>query len=98
MAWDNCFCCPSRVILKDRNKRMEKILPIEQYLGEPSCSETEYLFVSKFIKNNTATASRSILLLIERCNQYLAHHQWMKELFFQIANLQCCQKRRKNSQ
>jgi len=83
-ACENCFSFPLRVVIKDRIKRMEKISRIEQYLSETSCSDTGFIFVCKFIKNNTATASPSILLLIERCKQYLAHHQWMKENFSKL--------------
>ena len=63
---------------------MEKILCGEQYLMENHCSDTGFLEISKFLKTNTSDASPLTIFWMERCKQYLSHHQWMKTNFLKL--------------
>ena len=47
-----CFDFPSIQLVKDRVKRMEKSIHIEQYLTESTASKRDYLDVSNFLKVN----------------------------------------------
>jgi len=80
-ACKKCFEFPSIQLVKDRIKRMEKILHVEQYLTKPRASKTGYLEVSNFMRTNVTQASPATLLLRERCLKYISHHDWLEENF-----------------
>ena len=85
-ACDACFNFDSIIAVRDRIKRMEKTLHIENYLTETRSSETGLLAVRDYLKSNTKTASPATISLIKRCKQYVVHHQWMKENYEKLKN------------
>ena len=78
LACEACFTFPKAQVIKDRVKRMEKIMRVEQHLMEANASESAYHEVSNFMKRNVNSASDTTKLLMKRCQKYLEHHQWIK--------------------
>ena len=78
-ACEKCFTYSGRQMIKERIKRMHKIMIVEQYLTEHKPSETGSIAVTKFLKTNVKTASPNTLDLMKRCRQYLEHQTWLKK-------------------
>ena len=80
-ACEKCFNFPSIDKVRWRIRRMHRNLAIENYLMETKSSDTGFFDIRKFMKSNIMDASPSALKLRERCQQYISHHQWLKDHF-----------------
>ena len=63
---------------------MESNLHVEKYLMEPKSSDTTYIAISRFLETNLSSASPETLSLIQRCDHYQSHQNWIKENFSKL--------------
>ena len=83
-ACDSRFNYPSLARIKFRIRRMESNLHVEKFLMESESSDTGFIAISKFLKQNLSSASPETLTLIHRYQHYQKHHKWIQDNFAKL--------------